>query len=86
MSNAYYLGIDISTTSAKALLMDQTGQVLTSATTALSLSTPRPLWSEQHPHDWWQAVIQASGRCWLKAGLPVMTLKQLDLPAKCMVW
>jgi xylulokinase len=59
MSNDYYLGIDISTTGAKALLMDKSGQVLTSATTALSLSTPRPLWSEQHPHDWWQAVLNS---------------------------
>lgn len=53
------LGIDISTTGAKALLIDGQGQVLGSAVTSLSLSTPRPLWSEQHPHDWWQGVAQS---------------------------
>lgn len=52
----YFLGIDISTTGAKALLINDEGDVTSSATTALGLSTPRPLWSEQHPRDWWQAV------------------------------
>ena len=55
------LGIDISTTGAKALLIDSTGKVAGSATAPLSLSTPRPLWSEQDPQDWW-AGIQVSIR------------------------
>ena len=46
MTKNLFLGIDISTTGAKALLMDATGVVLTAATTALPLSTPKPLWSE----------------------------------------
>ena len=50
------LGIDLSTTGAKALLIDIEGTVVSSATTPLSLSTPHPLWSEQHPDDWWQAT------------------------------
>jgi xylulokinase len=50
------LGIDLSTTGAKALLVDDEGRVVNSATTPLSLSTPHPLWSEQNPEDWWQAT------------------------------
>jgi xylulokinase len=50
------LGIDISTTGAKALLTDDTGRVVASASTPLGLSTPRPLWSEQNPEDWWRAI------------------------------
>jgi xylulokinase len=50
------LGIDISTTGAKALLIDEHGQVKGSATTPLELSTPRPLWSEQNPADWWEGA------------------------------
>ncbi|MCO6452604.1 MAG: xylulokinase [Caldilineales bacterium] len=57
----YLLGLDISTTGAKALLIDATGNVIASATTPLSLSTPRPLWSEQNPEDWWEGM-QASIR------------------------
>lgn len=51
------LGIDVSTTGVKALLIDDHGEIVASSTTALHLSTPKPLWSEQHPHDWWQAAI-----------------------------
>ena len=50
------LGIDLSTTGAKALLIDHEGRVVSSATTPLSLSTPHPLWSEQEPREWWTAT------------------------------
>src|SRR5215207_3901711 len=50
------LGIDLSTTGAKALLIDDEGRVVSSATTPLSLSTPHALWSEQDPGDWWAAT------------------------------
>src|SRR6185437_12499420 len=50
------LGIDLSTTGAKALLIDEQGQTVASASTPLTLSTPRPLWAEQEPHDWWEAT------------------------------
>lgn len=53
------LGIDLSTTGAKALVIDETGRVVSSATTPLSLSTPRDLWSEQEPHDWWDATANS---------------------------
>jgi xylulokinase len=56
-----YLGIDVSTTGAKALLIDQEGRVTGSATSTYPLSTPRPLWSEQDPVDWWVGT-QASIR------------------------
>ena len=54
---AYVLGIDISTTSAKALLVDEQGVVVATHSTAQSLSTPKPLWSEQDPLEWWDGVV-----------------------------
>ena len=56
MNQKLLLGIDISTTGAKALLIDQHGQVVVSATTPLTLSTPHPLWSEQDPLQWWAGI------------------------------
>jgi xylulokinase len=56
------LGIDLSTTGAKALLIDEKGSVVSSATTPLILSTPRDLWSEQEPQDWWEATINSIKR------------------------
>ncbi len=55
-SNPLFLGIDVSTTGSKALLVDTSGAVASSATTPHTLSTPRPLWSEQDPREWWRAV------------------------------
>src|SRR5512136_1486795 len=66
MSNkSYFLGIDISTTSSKALLIDQAGRVVAVASAPHTLQTPKPLWSEQDPMEWWQAVC-ASIRAVLK--------------------
>jgi len=56
------LGIDLSTTGAKALLIDPEGRVISSATTPLNLSTPFPLWSEQEPHEWWEATVNSIRR------------------------
>jgi xylulokinase len=53
------LGIDLSTTGAKALLIDPAGRVVGSATTPLSLSSPHPLWSEQEPREWWEATANS---------------------------
>jgi len=55
----YLMGIDISTTGAKALLIDEQGQVVASATTPVSLSTPYPLWSEQDPLEWWSGAVDS---------------------------
>ena len=54
-SKKYFLGIDVSTTGSKALLIDESrpgGGVTSSPHT---LQTPHPLWSEQDPLEWWQA-------------------------------
>lgn len=56
VAGKFLLGLDISTTGAKALLIDAAGAVIGSATSPLTLSTPRPLWSEQNPADWWAGM------------------------------
>ena len=52
----YLVGLDISTTGAKALLIDERGEVVASATTEYSLATPHLLWAEQSPTDWWEGA------------------------------
>ncbi len=56
---AYFMGIDVSTTGVKALLVDDQGEVAGTATTGLPLSTPQPLWSEQDPADWWDGAVKS---------------------------
>ena len=60
------VGIDVGTGGCKALLIDATGSVLGAVTTDYPLSTPRPLWSEQSPQDWWTGAC-ASVRSLLDA-------------------
>ena len=63
------LGIDVSTTGAKALLMDSGGRVVRSSTTPLALSTPRPLWAEQPPEEWWRGVVRSIREVLAHAGV-----------------
>ncbi|HEX5826897.1 MAG TPA: xylulokinase [Candidatus Limnocylindrales bacterium] len=53
------LGIDVSTTATKALLVDERGSVIASAAAAYGFSQPRPLWSEQDPALWWEGTVAA---------------------------
>lgn len=55
------LGIDVSTTATKALLVDDRGRVLAVASSRYPLATPRPLWAEQDPDLWWLATQQSVG-------------------------
>ncbi|MEC9249479.1 MAG: xylulokinase [Pseudomonadota bacterium] len=54
-----YLGIDIGTSSVKAMLVDGRNAIIAQSSAPLSISRPRPLWSEQSPDDWWTATNQA---------------------------
>ncbi len=54
-----YLGIDVGTSSVKAILMDEGGSVVDQATAPLAVSRLHPLWSEQDPTDWWAATNSA---------------------------
>ena len=56
----YVLGIDVGTGGTRALIADQSGRVIVSATEEHApFASPRTGWAEQDPHDWWRAT-QAS--------------------------
>lgn len=63
------LGIDIGTTGSKVLLIDSRGAVRATATVEYSFRTPRPLWAEQDPADWWRATVQALKTIFATPGL-----------------
>ncbi|RIK41526.1 MAG: xylulokinase [Chloroflexi bacterium] len=56
---AYLLGIDVSTTATKALLIDEQGAVVGVAAQEYGFDTPQPLWSEQDPALWWHGAVQS---------------------------
>lgn len=59
---ARFIGIDVGTTGCKAIVVDEAGHVLASASEEYALSVPRPKWSEQDPEDWWRAAERCLAR------------------------
>jgi xylulokinase len=55
--NDTILGLDIGTTSTKAVLFGPSGEELAVAEQSYRLRTPNPGWVEQDPEDVWQAVL-----------------------------
>ncbi|MCI0352051.1 MAG: hypothetical protein L0Z53_21740, partial [Acidobacteriales bacterium] len=74
ISMAYLLGLDISTTGAKALVIGEDGRVIASHTTPQPISTPKPLWSEQNPSDWWDGIAAS-----IRAALTAASAKGSDI-------
>jgi xylulokinase len=52
----YLLGIDIGTTSTKALLCKASGEIVRENSARHPLYSPKPGWNEQEPQDWWLAT------------------------------
>jgi len=75
----YFLGIDTSTTSSKALLIDDKGKVIAVASSPHTLQTPRPLWSEQDPREWWEAVSASIRSVLEKAGISAESIGSVGL-------
>lgn len=97
-----YIGIDLGTSSIKAVLVDDRQRVLASAARDLTVDRPAPLWSEQNPADWVSAALAALGG--LRAASPeafrrcegiglsgqmhgAVLLDERDRPLRpCMLW
>ena len=55
-----FLGIDVGTGGTRALLIDQQGRVIASASEEHApFASPQVGWAEQHPSDWWRACTLA---------------------------
>lgn len=53
---AFYLGIDIGTSGTRAVIIDGRGKLRGAGTGNHTCQAPKPLWSEQSPAEWWEAV------------------------------
>ena len=54
------LGLDLGTSSVKALLMEENGGALGEGSAPYPVLAPRPGWAESSPEDWWAAVLEAT--------------------------
>ena len=56
------LGLDVGTGGARAVAVDESGNVVAEASSEYSLHSPRPGWTEQDPEDWWEGAKEALGK------------------------
>ncbi|HEV3037536.1 MAG TPA: xylulokinase [Candidatus Angelobacter sp.] len=64
------LGIDVGTGGTRVVLVDELGQVVSSATADHApILSPQMGWAEQEPDDWWRAACIAVPACLSQAGI-----------------
>jgi sugar (pentulose or hexulose) kinase len=62
------VGLDCSTTGTKAIAFDKTGEVVTHASEAVPLLSPKPNYYEQDPNDWWTSARKVLGKITREVG------------------
>lgn len=73
----YLLGIDVGTGGSRAVVIDQDGGIVTSATVEHQpFASPETGWAEQDPNDWWRASSSA-----IQAVLASDNVKPQDIAA-----
>lgn len=74
-----YLGIDVGTSGTKVLAIAADGTILGSGVGEYPCYAPKPLWSEQNPDDWWNAVVTTVPAVLAKAGIKGSDVKGIGL-------
>lgn len=74
------LGLDVGTSSVKAVLFDTDGAIRGEARVAYPLATPRPGWVEQDPETLWQALLRAAQAATAQA--PELQVRGLAMAAQ----
>ncbi len=56
---SFVLGIDLGTSSVKAILVSEGGEIIASSSQGYPIYSPHPTWAEQDPEEWWESTIKA---------------------------
>lgn len=57
-----YIGVDLGTSAIKLILVNKEGVILNQVSEEYPLLMPKPGWSEQEPHKWWEAFLNCYQR------------------------
>ena len=71
---ATFLGLDLGTSATKALLINEAGDVLSTAVGHHETSSPEVGFSEQQPAEWWRSTIDAIAAVTKSAGISPETI------------
>jgi len=81
----YVLGIDIGTGGTRALIMDEKGRIIASATEEHEpFASPKIGWAEQRPEDWLRAAGLAIRKALALGKLRGEQIACADSPGRCM--
>ncbi|HEY3164392.1 MAG TPA: xylulokinase [Candidatus Limnocylindrales bacterium] len=75
----HVVGIDVSTTATKAVLVDASGAVVGVGTSEYGYDVPHPLWSEQDPELWWTATCAALRSVFASTGVAPESVAAIGL-------
>ena len=80
----YILAHDLGTSGNKAVLFSTDGRLIGSTQTAYGVFYERPLWAEQDPEDWWQAVCSSTKRLLSQYGIGAEEVKAVSFSGQMM--
>jgi xylulokinase len=62
------VGLDVGTGGARAVAVNDSGEIVAEAASEYPLNTPRPGWTEQDPEDWWKGAKEVLAKVAAEAG------------------
>ncbi len=79
MASKYVLALDQGTTSSRAIVFDEGGQVVAAAQKELSQAYPRPGWVEHDPEEIYTDTLEVAGTALGRAGLDARSLAAVGI-------
>lgn len=73
------VGVDVGTSGAKAVAVDETGRIVASDVVEYPLYNPKPNWAEQDPADWKRGTFEALSRITHAPGVDRAAIKGVGL-------
>ena len=78
-TDKYLIGLDLGTSSVKAVMIDKNGQTLNEADEEYAISSPKPGWAEQDPEGWLKASVHVVSSLMKKSGVDRQKIAALGL-------
>ncbi len=73
----YVIGVDIGTQSTKALLVSTDADMVAQASASYQVEQPRPLWAQQWPDVWLEAVYETVASSVRRSQVPAASIKAI---------
>ena len=75
----HLLGIDVGTSSTKAIVINEAGGLLGLAQREYSFDTPKPGYAEQDPNTWYQATVETAREVLGRTGIASESISSIGL-------